>query len=798
MINKAELLPVKEGRSRRILANFFKGFKKLSIDLKTEAFLIHTLAFFISRASIMDGLTPFGIGFLSAYIGHGGRSILIPLISMIGLLSVRGLEGVSYIAATWTIYMIFAILRKKVKLTTLKLSIISALVFTLCKGAYIAINDYYLYDMLITAFEGVIVFTLTYIFTYSISTIKSATSRIFSNEELICGSIMLALAVSGVGQLSFLGFSLKNIIGIFLVMLFSYIKGPAIGTTVGVVIGLITSMSTLDLPLIISVYGFSGLLSGLFKEVGKLGSVAGFVMGNFILSFYLNGFNNSIIGIEEIIVASIGFIFLSMMMKGLNSKILVGVSKSIDVEDRYSERLKEVTNKRLREISKVFEELGQTFKRVADKEKVVGQKDVSKFVDSVAEDVCKNCAMCNFCWNNDFYSTYHSMFEIMGKIELNGEISEDNLPETFKRRCIKPKNIIEKCNYLFDVYKLNYKWENKILESRQLVSQQLEGVSKIIKDLANELHRNIRFKEDIEKEIFGRIKNNNIDVKEVIVTESEGEEFEIFIDIKTFTDETECLKRVLPIVSDIVGFQLIRDKYTYAMPKDENTIRFKLIKANRYGAITKVAKSQESFNYISGDSYTFGDRANNYFVALSDGMGVGQKANLESDITISLLEKFLEAGFDKELALKTINSILVLKSNDEMLATIDMSIIDLYMGKTQFIKIGSAPTFIKRKNKVQVINSHSLPVGILKDVDFQVYEESLEDGDFIIMMSDGIMDANEGVDDKEKWVLDIIEDISSINPQTIADEIMDKAIAISNTEDRDDMTVLVTKVWKRR
>lgn len=138
----------------------------------------------------------------------------------------------------------------------------------------------------------------------------------------------------------------------------------------------------------------------------------------------------------------------------------------------------------------------------------------------------------------------------------------------------------------------------------------------------------------------------------------------------------------------------------------------------------------------------------------------------------------------------------MLKSEEEIFTTLDISTIDLYSGKLQAIKTGAASTFIKKKDRVEVINSHSLPVGMLKDVDFQVYEHFLEDGDFIIMMSDGVLEANEEVANKEKWMREVIKNIDSFNPQTIANMVMKEAKKAAKGEIKDDMTVLATKVWK--
>ncbi len=797
MISKVELLPLNEKRIKNKSIRSLNGIRQILGEINLQVFITSILALLISRVTIMDGLTPFGIAFLVAYLGNYGTSIIIPIASTIGLISIQGTGGSSYFVALWLVYIISIFFNNIKKKSTINLSLYAFTVFVAVRLIFTFIEGYFLYDVVMIGFEGVIVFTLTYIFSYSILTVKGK-AKIFSNEEIICSAIMIALAISGIGSITIYEYSLQNIIGVFLVILLSSSKGPAMGTVVGVTIGVVCGMSTPDMPMVISIFSFSGLLAGLFKDLGKIGTSIGFMLGSGILSFYMDGYNQTTIKFQEIIAATILLIIVSKMIKGFEDKLLLGIAKNTQYQDAYSDRIKAVTFKRLKEISQVFEELGATFNRAAHKERIIEHQDISRFVDTVAKDVCENCSLKRFCWENDFYSTYYAMFNVMNSIEVKGCITKDDLPKDLKKRCIKPDILANKCNYLFNIYKLNYQWENKILESRQLVSEQLEGVSKIITDLANEIDKKIEFKEDVEKRIFSSLKNSSIDIKEVIVTESNNESFEIHVEAKSCKNKDECIDKIISIISEIVGFKVVENNFTTSTCKDEKTIKLKLIKSNRFGALTKVSKSVKSFNYISGDNYTFGERSNNYYVALSDGMGVGQKANQESDITISLLEKFLEAGFDKELALRTINSILVLKSTDEIFATIDMSIMDLYTGTSQFIKIGSAPTFIKRKSEVRIINSQSLPVGILKDIDFQVFEEDIKDGDLIIMMSDGVLDANCEEQDKEKWMADIISGIDSFNPQTIADNIIKESNKVLGDNKKDDMTVLVTKIWKKR
>ena len=156
----------------------------------------------------------------------------------------------------------------------------------------------------------------------------------------------------------------------------------------------------------------------------------------------------------------------------------------------------------------------------------------------------------------------------------------------------------------------------------------------------------------------------------------------------------------------------------------------------------------------------------------------------------------METNINKDTSIRTINSVLRAKSDDEIFTTLDLGFIDLYTGKLQILKNGSPATFIKKKDRVEIINSRSLPIGILENVDFNIYEEELEDGDMVIMMSDGILDSNRDVRDGEKWMQDVIMGINSQNPKVISEEILNIAKSIEKDSSKDDMTVMVTKVWK--
>lgn len=197
---------------------------------------------------------------------------------------------------------------------------------------------------------------------------------------------------------------------------------------------------------------------------------------------------------------------------------------------------------------------------------------------------------------------------------------------------------------------------------------------------------------------------------------------------------------------------------------------------------------------VSGDSYLCTElRKGEYMMVLSDGMGKGQKAAEESVLTVNTLHQLLRAGFEAELALNIINSVLLVKSTEEIFSTVDLSLINLYSGRMKLYKIGAAASFIKRGTAVQMVKVATLPVGIVDRIPIECLEVGVRKGDQIITVSDGITEANPS-DPELGWLREAISLMTTQDAQTIADRIINLAVQQWGIRERDDMTVLVVSV----
>lgn len=255
--------------------------------------------------------------------------------------------------------------------------------------------------------------------------------------------------------------------------------------------------------------------------------------------------------------------------------------------------------------------------------------------------------------------------------------------------------------------------------------------------------------------------------------------------LKTLEENRRAVGQQLSDVSEILGGiseEIKSDIGIYCINAEEPKEKFKI-----ETDFAECAASGEN-----GDSYRFAHIGKGrYVIALSDGMGTGSAAARESRAMLELLESFLYAGFETAVAVKFINSVMLLKSDAEAFVTMDLCIIDLYTGRAEFIKTGAEPSFIMHGKGVDTVKESSLPVGVVAGIDARSTHRCMKDGDVIVMVTDGIENRECG----SMWVGDFIEDAFTRDAEDgLAGKILNRAIEQNNGEVRDDMTVLSVRL----
>lgn len=210
-----------------------------------------------------------------------------------------------------------------------------------------------------------------------------------------------------------------------------------------------------------------------------------------------------------------------------------------------------------------------------------------------------------------------------------------------------------------------------------------------------------------------------------------------------------------------------------------------------------VAKMVQTGQEISGDSFRAGRCDGCKFVmALSDGMGSGPQANRESDTVVDMFFRFVESGFSVQVALRLMNAAMIFGADTERFSTLDACLVDEYTGIVDIYKVGAHVSFVKRKDSVEVVGAESLPMGAMATVDTVPHRSYLEEGDFLVMVTDGVLEYLH-VDNPVEVLQDMIEEMESADAATFSRKIIERMMLFTGGVVQDDMTVLTLKAMER-
>lgn len=608
--------------------------------------------------------------------------------------------------------------------------------------------------------------------------VRGSRRSLLSAEETICLALGALTVVCMLGPLNISGVYAAFIVSHFMVLCVAYVGGAALGAGVGLALGLGLCLGITAEATAIGMMGITGMLAGTIRKLGKAGIAIGFVFAGLL---YIAAFYTAAVWYLVLIeVAGAALLFLA-----LPRKALIFAGRYIDVKARreyehklHTQRFKELTIGRLREVSEVFVQTGSMFVKEA-RTKVVDSAHIASALSVVAESTCKDCVFKKSCWDRDFLSTYAVFSQLFAVYEKNGCLETGDICPSFAKKCYNLKGILSTAQNVFGAYLLSLKWQKKLEDACMVTGQQLKGVARVVADIGREMDTGFKFLPAVEEKVVGALDAVNVPVKEVCAESQKGC-MAVGIKIKIGCDEGLSLERV---VSSACGVSMQKTGEADLGRGAYRTLRFE--QARKLCVQTAIAKA--ALEEVSGDSHTYGAlKDGRYLLMLCDGMGSGESARRESAAAVSLVENFYRAGFDDAVIFDTINRILMLRGNDEVFSTVDLCVLDCKTGEGTFTKICAESSYILNNEGVATVAPGSLPIGIIDEVAPLSVKKMLLPGDMIVMMSDGAADAIEG--DAAKWFADIPQD----SAQQAADAILEKACG--GAQPPDDMTVMVSLV----
>ena len=788
----------------------------LTNAISKKYILLYILTFMVSTIGIKQGVSPCSLAIVAA-VGANEIPIIITLVlSLIG--NIIGCGTGSILTYIITILIFFASFftaepkyneeSRNEKIKFGKRIFISSLIVGIAK---VFISGFLWYDLFVAIAMSMMTFVLYKIFVNAITVlINFYEKRAFTLEEMMGAAIVLTIAVCSLGNLQIFGFSIRNIIAIFIVLVLGWKNGMLVGATSGITIGVTLGIIAETEPIIIAAYAISGFIAGILNRFGKIGVIAGFILGDVILTYLQNGGLENVILFKEILIAGIGLLAVPKNIK-LDIENIIGNKQFLPVGGNRGLNKSNETVEKLKDVSKAVQEMANNYEDIVNQDKNdIKKKNKQIFItemlnatDSLDENILYD-SISNTEGKivNDIFETLLEKQFIKEKDLIQIFAKNNNLIVGFEDEEKNVNQEIEKMtqaiNSAYRISKMNFIFDARLKQEKKNTQSQLNGVSKAISAIADELKDDIKTElkneEEYAKEketIVFLLKEKEILAEEISINKKTEERF----NIELYINQTNK-KDVENIISNILS-KTLKEKIKFVKKskiKNEKIEKYTYISDDKYSIEVGQAIAIKDGMTVSGDSILNTRlKDGKYLLAISDGMGSGAEARKSSQIVIKMLKRLLDSGFKKETSIDLINSNL-LNVGEDIYATLDIAIIDLYKGNVEFIKSGSAPSYVKTKKKIQLIKSATLPTGIVKNAVAEVVNRNVEDGDIILMCSDGVIDSNVEYKNKTLWVKYLMEDIQNTNPQKISDIVLNEAVDNCYGKVKDDMSIVVFKI----
>ena len=780
------------------------GLKKIQLMLESffikKGFLLLLVGFLLGRALILAKLTPFCLPFFaSVYLIKRDRAPLALIGLVIGAVTISLSNAASTFIITLGFIVVFRISKKWLRNELKAAPFFVAIVLGLGKlaEAFILSTQLTLYDFMMVGVQTSLAFILTLIFLQSIPLLTFNKRRqLLKTEEIVCLIIMLASIMTGTIGWKVYDLSVEHILSRYLVLVFSFIAGATVGSTVGVVTGLIFSLASVSSFYHMSLLAFSGVLGGLMKEGKKIGVSIGLFIATLLIGMYGEGGDGSILmTVLETAAAVFLFMLTPQVLTSRLAKYIPGTPEYTAEQQKYMRKMRDVTAQRVSQFSNVFHALSKSFSQMeVQPREEEHEREMDYFMSNVTEKTCQTCFKKDQCWASNFNTTYAYMEEIIHEMDQNDGNISSKLAREWEKICTRSKRVYESIGQELTFFQANQKLKRQVQESRKLVADQLLGVSEVMENFAKEIQRERENHHKQEEQIMEAMQSFGIHIEQVEIYSLEQGNVDIEMSLPFCNGHGECEKLIAPMLSDILGETIVvKLEECATVPTDFCHVTFRSSKA--YTVETGVAHAAKDGGLVSGDSYStielgFGK----YAIAISDGMGNGERAHYESKETLLLLQKILQSGIEEKVAIKSVNSILSLRTTDEIFSTLDLAMIDLQNASAKFLKIGSTPSFIKRGNKIIKIQASNLPIGMIQEFEVDVVSEQLKAGDLLIMMSDGVFEGPLHVENYDLWMKRKLQGLETDDPQEVADLLLEEVIRSRSEIIHDDMTVTVAKI----
>lgn len=445
--------------------------------------------------------------------------------------------------------------------------------------------------------------------------------------------------------------------------------------------------------------------------------------------------------------------------------------------------------------AKSFQKLAHTFYDMPRMQETLTHSEIQEIFDEVRDRVCSTCPGQEQCWverKNQMCENLYDLLQVIEQGEANNFLYAQG---RWLVDCQQAAVFTEEVRNVFLDAKRDMLYRNQWMENRLAVAEQLQEVACTMQKISSDVGAVSCISESLEEQIRKQLGRHHVQVKQIWMLSRPEEKWKLFLTMRVRSGQCMTTREVARQLSCVCERSLVPSRDSRSVLNSETkTIIF--VEDVNYKVLHGVAKITRERETVSGDNYICTNTDDQFLMCLSDGMGSGMEACQESEAVVDLMEQFLVAGFSRETAAKMVNSTLILQRKNGMFSSIDLCVVNLYTGVCEILKAGAATTFIRRGSSVETITSTSMAAGLMPQLDFEKTSKKLYDGDYLIMVTDGVLDAL-GQERQEELMKEIILQSCECMPREMGRSILEKVLNYSNYRVQDDMTVLVAGIWKK-
>ncbi|MBQ8429706.1 MAG: SpoIIE family protein phosphatase [Clostridia bacterium] len=623
-----------------------------------------------------------------------------------------------------------------------------------------------------------VLFLIAAIFSVAVKTLLHKFLRCKLRGDEIVFTVFSLLLV-GAGICRFLSVNAYMGMAFFFLLLFSYLTKDA---------SCLLCAFCLSLPPYllagqgIAIFFVYGAVVFLFVRSGRLASGCA-LLATFFLYGYFDGLYALPTGmlVQSVLSAVLPVLFFVLIpapfLRNMENRILFYREKHLS---RIAiNRNRAAVGEKLFEISAVFREIQATFSSLGTSEAESAAKEHIR--NRLFEEACKKCSQYPICARKNPLPQLSALVEVGC---LKGKATLLDIPKKLTEYCGYQSDLLYVLNKHLAEYRRYVTETENTATGRALLAGQAQGVSEILKNLALEQSEPLRLYTDKERALSTALLNAGIVCSEVMVF---GEEENLTVSLVTYGRAD--VKKIAAVASHLFQTAVIISE-RLALSQDKFCCILR--KKPQFDAAFGVATVKKAGEVASGDTHSvIKIDEKRFMVALADGMGSGEYARKISESTVSLLESFYRAKMPPSIILSTVNKLLTF-SREESFACVDVGIVDLSNGIADVVKIGSPLAFILSGNTVKVLESSSLPLGILEQLKPDVATYELAENDILLFVSDGVTDAFGSTAD----LYEALRSIPAHNPQQLSDSLVQSALRLYGGKAKDDMTAVAVRIFK--